>query len=163
MRACLSRHRFGGCCDRSRRRYGLYQLWHMVSAWDGSAGAHRHTAERRAFNFTNEGGVGGTTRVLKNIMGMWLLQGCRKQWHSTDYASLVALAKPTPDLISLIDPDHGSFLHPENMTAAIDEFCRSTNQPVPAGQAAYVQTIFESLALKYRYVLDCLSQLTGHV
>jgi len=120
-------------------------------------------ADAQAFNFTNEGGVGGTTRILKNIMGMWLLQGCRKQWHSTDYASLVALAKPTPDLISLIDPDHGSFLHPENMTAAIDEFCRSTNQPVPSGQGAYVQTIFESLALKYRYVLDCLSQLTGHV
>ena len=55
------------------------------------------TAEARAFNFTHEGGVGGTTRVLKNIMGMWLLQGCRKQWLATDYASLVALAKSQPD------------------------------------------------------------------
>ena len=84
------------------------------------------TAEARAFNFTNEGGVGGTTRVLKNIMGMWLLQGCRRQWQATEYSSLVALAKPKPDLISLIDPDHASFLHPEDMTSAIGEYCQST-------------------------------------
>lgn len=119
------------------------------------------TPEARAFNFTNEGGVGGTTRVLKNIVGMWLLQGCRKQWDPSDYASLVALARPRPDLASLIDPDDPSFLHPENMTAAIDQYCRATDQPVPATQSAYVQSIFESLALKYRYVLDCLGLLTG--
>ena len=119
------------------------------------------TPQARAFNFTNEGGVGGTTRVLKNIMGMWLLQGCRKQWNATDYTSLVALAKPVPDLTSLVDPDDPSFLHPDDMTAAIDDFCRRTNQPVPSGQAGYVQTIFESLALKYRYVLESLAQLTG--
>ena len=103
--AGMSRHGFGGRGDRSRRRYGVYQLGHLVVDGYGSAGADRH-ADARAFNFTNEGGVGGTTRVLKNIMGMWLLQGCRKQWNATDYASLVALAKPDPDLTSLIDPDH---------------------------------------------------------
>jgi rhamnulokinase len=119
------------------------------------------TPQARAFNFTNEGGVGGTTRVLKNIMGMWLLQGCRKRWNSGDYASLVALAKPAPDLTSIIDPDHSSFLHPEDMTAAIDDFCKSRGQPKPSTQAAYIQTIFESLALKYRYVLESLSKLTG--
>ena len=97
-------------------------------------------------------------------MGMWLLQGCRKQWHATDYASLVALAKPDPDLTSLIDPDHASFLHP-------GEHDVRDRRVLPAPRTsrshrvrrAYVQTIFESLALKYRYVLDCLSQLTGHV
>jgi rhamnulokinase len=119
------------------------------------------TPEARAFNFTNEGGVGGTTRVLKNIMGMWLLQACRRQWHASDYASLMALAKREPDLVSIIDPDHSSFLHPDNMTYAMDEYCRSTSQPVPACKADYVQTIFESLALKYRYVLECLGRLTG--
>ena len=119
------------------------------------------TPEARAFNFTNEGGVGGTTRVLKNIMGMWLLQGCRKQWRASDYGSLVALAKPQPDLTSLIDPDHSSFLHPEDMVSAIAQYCGSTDQPSPSDQAGYVQTIFESLALKYRYVLECLGQLTG--
>ncbi|MBC8088502.1 MAG: rhamnulokinase [Phycisphaerae bacterium] len=118
------------------------------------------TPQARAYNFTNEGGVGGTTRVLKNIMGMWLLQGCRKQWQATDYASLVALAKPVSDLGSLINPDHPSFLHPHDMTAAIRAFCESTRQPLPATQSAYVQTIFESLALKYRYVLDSLAQVT---
>lgn len=119
------------------------------------------TRQAHEFNFTNEGGVGGTTRLLKNIMGMWLLQGCRKSWSSTDYASLVGLAKATPELTSLIDPDHPSFLHPENMTAAIDGFCKSTGQPLPETQAAYVQIIFESLTLKYRYVLELLSKLTG--
>jgi rhamnulokinase len=119
------------------------------------------TPEARAFNFTNEGGVGGTTRVLKNIIGMWLLQGCRRQWLASDYPSLVALAKSKPDLTSLIDPDHPSFLHPDDMLSAIAAYCRSTDQPVPSDQAGYVQTIFESLALKYRYVLECLGQLTG--
>jgi rhamnulokinase len=119
------------------------------------------TPEARAFNFTNEGGVGGATRVLKNIMGMWLLQGCRKQWQTSDYASLVTLAKPQPAFVSLIDPDHFSFLHPESMTFAIDEYCRSTKQPIPSDKAAYVQTIFESLALKYRYVLESLARLTN--
>ena len=64
-------------------------------------------------------------------------------------------------LTSLIDPDHSSFLHPDDMTFAIDEYCRSTRQPMPSNQAAYVQTIFESLALKYRYVLDCLGPIDG--
>jgi rhamnulokinase len=118
------------------------------------------TPQARAYNFTNEGGVGGTTRVLKNIMGMWLLQSCRKQWHASDYASLIAMAKAQPDLTSLVDPDHPSFLHPENMTASIRGFCEATHQPAPETQAAFVQTILESLALKYRYVLDSLSHVT---
>jgi rhamnulokinase len=119
------------------------------------------TPQARAYNFTNEGGVGGSTRVLKNIMGMWLLQSCRKQWQNSDYASLVALAKPAPRLQSLIDPDHPSFLHPENMTAAIAAYCSATHQPEPDSQADYVQSILESLALKYRYVLDSLSHVPG--
>ncbi|HYP08841.1 MAG TPA: rhamnulokinase family protein [Bryobacteraceae bacterium] len=119
------------------------------------------TPEARSYNFTNEGGVGGTTRVLKNIMGMWLLQACRKQWQTVDYASIVAMAKTEPDLLSLVDPDDASFLHPQDMCAAIREFCAGTQQPVPETQAAYVQTIFESLALKYRYVLESLSNVTG--
>ena len=84
-RAGVSRHGFGGRGDRSRRRYGVYQLRHLVIAGHGSP-APIVTPDARAFNFTNEGGVGGTTRVLKNIMGMWLLQGCRKQWLASDYA-----------------------------------------------------------------------------
>jgi rhamnulokinase len=115
----------------------------------------------RLHNFTNEGGVGGTIRVLKNIMGMWLLQSCRKQWNTSDYAELVALANSEPVLSSIVDPDHPSFLHPDSMTSAIDAYCRSTHQPEPEGTAAYVQAIFESLALKYRYVLESLAEVTG--
>ena len=119
------------------------------------------TPQARSYNFTNEGGVGGTTRVLKNIMGMWLLQSCRKQWPNSDYAFLVALAQRTPRLTSLIDPDHPSFLHPPEMTGAIRAFCLQSGQTAPDTQAEYVQTILESLALKYRYVLESLSQVTG--
>lgn len=119
------------------------------------------TPEALQSNFTNEGGVGGTTRVLKNIMGLWLLQSCRKHWGSGDYASLVALAKPNPSLQALIDPDHPSFFHPQEMPTAIGEFCRRTGQVEPQSEAEFVQTIFESLALKYRYVLRSLGKLTG--
>ncbi|MBC8164403.1 MAG: rhamnulokinase [Bryobacteraceae bacterium] len=123
------------------------------------------TEETRRLNFTNEGGVGGTIRLLKNIMGMWLLQGCRKQWSAEgrefDYATLVGLARPESSHRSIVDPDHPSFLHPADMTSAIREYCRDTGQPSPAEPADYVQLILESLALKYRYVVDCLEQITG--
>jgi rhamnulokinase len=119
----------------------------------------------RALNFTNEGGVGGTIRLLKNISGMWLLQCCRKQWqdegHVSDYAALVALANPKPSLQTFIDPNHSSFLHPPRMTDAIRDFCRSTGQRTPETYADYVQAIFESLALMYRSVLESLETLTG--
>ena len=115
----------------------------------------------RALNFTNEGGVGGTIRLLKNITGMWLLQCCRKEWQETDYASLVALANPKPSLRAFIDPNHASFLHPASMTRAITEFCERSGQPRPESSADFVQLIFESLALMYRSVLESLQTLTG--
>ena len=119
------------------------------------------TETARLLNFTNEGGVCGTTRLLKNIMGMWLLQGCRKCWSDLDYGTLVAMASPRPSLRSLVDPDDPSFFHPDDMTKAIAAFCTSTGQPAPEQPADFVQTILESLALKYRYVLECLEKLTG--
>jgi rhamnulokinase len=119
----------------------------------------------RTLNFTNEGGVGGTIRLLKNITGMWLLQGCRKQWQEegrpAEYSALVALAGSSPSLRRFIDPNHASFLHPANMPAAIHAFCVSTGQPPPESAADYVQVIFESLALMYRSVVESLEQLTG--
>ncbi len=122
-------------------------------------------AEARRFNFTNEGGVAGTIRLLKNIMGMWLLQGCRRKWAADgreyDYATLVAMARTEPVLTAVVDPDDPSFLHPADMTAAIAEFCSRTGQPVPQEPAEFVQIILESLALKYRYVVDSLHALTG--
>jgi rhamnulokinase len=121
--------------------------------------------EALRLNFTNEGGVGGTIRLLKNIMGMWLLQGCRRRWlaegKECDYGTLVNLASARPVLRTIVDPDHASFLHPTDMTATLREYARRTEQPQPEVQADYVQTVLESLALKYRYTVDALRALTG--
>jgi rhamnulokinase len=122
--------------------------------------------EARRLNFTNEGGVGGTIRLLKNIMGMWLLQGCKRKWAAEgreyDYGTLVGLAKTDPVLETVIEPDDEAFLRPDDMPAAIADYCRRTGQATPADPAGYVQVILESLALKYRYVKECIEQITGN-
>jgi rhamnulokinase len=125
------------------------------------------TTRSRELNFTNEGGVAGTTRLLKNIGGMWLLQACRRTWaeagQSFEYADLLTMA--ADDRLAfkvLFDPDHATFLHPRDMVAAIAEYCRETAQPAPEGPAGYTRAILESLAFKYRFVIDCLGELTGH-
>ncbi|MDR2936938.1 MAG: rhamnulokinase [Rikenellaceae bacterium] len=113
----------------------------------------------RAMNFTNEGGVEGTTRLLKNITGMWLLERCREEWTSEasySYPQLVGMAHSVDPFHCMIDPDDPSFANPASMTGAIAAYCRRTGQPVPSTHAEYVRVIFESLALKYRYVLDML-------
>lgn len=118
-----------------------------------------------SLNFTNEGGVSGTTRLLKNVMGLWMLQGCRNCWsergQSADYQELVRLAGREPAFSHLVDPDDESFLRPTDMLAAIDNFCEKTHQPTPRTAGAYVRCILESLALKYRLVLRSLEQLCG--
>jgi rhamnulokinase len=119
----------------------------------------------RELNFTNEGGIGGTTRLLKNIAGLWLVQECRRIWQESGreytWDELVDLAAGAAPLVSLIDPDHPDFLAPANMPAAIAEYCRRTGQAVPAGEGAMVRCVLESLALRYRLVLTWLEQLTG--
>ena len=120
------------------------------------------------FNITNEGGVGGgvgSFRVLKNIMGLWLVQECRRKWISspTDlpYGELMQLAQQAMPLRSFINPDAHDFLHPDNMPSAIANFCRATHQPVPVDRGAVLRCALESLALKYRYTLEQLESLTG--
>ena len=123
------------------------------------------TPEALKLNFTNEGGVQGTTRLLKNVMGLWMLQGCRNCWsarsQSSDYGELVELAGREPAFAHLVDPDDESFLRAADMPAAIDHFCKKTHQPVPTTPGAYVRCVLESLALKYRLVLRSLEQLCG--
>jgi rhamnulokinase len=123
------------------------------------------TPEALRLNFTNEGGVTGTTRLLKNVMGLWMLQGCRNCWSSrgqgSDYRELVEFAGREPAFAHLVDPDDEAFLRPNDMLAAIDQFCRKTHQPVPSTPGAYVRCILESLAMKYRMVLRSLEQLCG--
>ena len=124
------------------------------------------SAEARQLNFTNEGGVGGTIRLLKNIMGMWLLQGCRRKWAAEgreyDYGTLVNLARTEPVLETVIEPDDEAFLRPDDMPAAIASYCERVGQRAPADPAGYVQVILESLALKYRYVKECIERITGN-
>jgi len=118
-------------------------------------------------NFTNEGGVCGTTRLLKNIGGLWLLQSCRRKWaeggNEYTYDELLAAAKAeTNSFTSLVDPDYPAFHSPDNMIAEIDQYCRRTGQVRPASPGAYTKSILESLAFKYRYVLDSLEELVGY-
>jgi rhamnulokinase len=121
------------------------------------------TNESSGLNFTNEGGVCGTTRFLKNVMGLWMLQCCRQSWLSQaqvfDYREMMELASREPEFGYLVDPDDESFLHPANMLTAIDRFCARTQQPCPKTPGAYVRTVLESLAFKYRQVIDDLERL----
>jgi rhamnulokinase len=120
----------------------------------------------RDLNFTNEGGVLGTTRLLKNVAGLWLLQACRRDWAARGelltYDHIVtAAANGERRPGTVIDPDDPAFLHPFSMVDAIADACRRTDQQVPADPAAFARTIFNGLALKYRVVLEWLEELTG--
>jgi rhamnulokinase len=115
--------------------------------------------DSRRFNFTNEGGVGGTYRLLKNITGMWLLEECRKVWGTHSYAELCAMASAEAPFQTIVDPDDSLFTAPEHMPRAIDAFCARTGQPAPRTPGAYTRTILESLALKYRSVLEQLGSI----
>jgi rhamnulokinase len=119
----------------------------------------------RELNFTNEGGVGGTIRLLKNIAGLWLVQQCRAAWQREgreyDWSQLTGMAQGAKPLVALIDPDDPRFVAPENMPAAIREFCQETGQVAPETDGAVVRCALESLALRYRMVILWLEQLNG--
>ena len=119
------------------------------------------------FNFTNEGGVGGTYRFLRNVAGLWLVQECRRIWErsgqSLSYQQLVNLAAEAKPFIAFVDPDHNSFLNPPDMPAAIIAFCEQTGQSTPATQGEIIRCALESLALKYRAVLEMISQIRGPI
>ena len=123
------------------------------------------TPDALRLNFTNEGGVNGTTRLLKNVMGLWMLQSCRQSWTaqglSYDFRELIELATREPSFRHLVDPDDESFLRTPDMLAAINQFCTRTHQPVPKEPGAYVRAVLESLAFKYRVVLRNLEQVCG--
>jgi len=121
-----------------------------------------------AFNLTNEGGINDTFRVLKNIMGMWLLQECRREWalqgKNTTYAELTQMAAQTPALQSFVCPADPRFLHPSDaqsgtMVARIQAFCRETSQPIPQSYGEVTRCILESLALEYRRTAEQLTAL----
>ena len=114
-------------------------------------------------NVTNEGGVEGTIRLLKNITGMWLVEQCMKEWEKAgrtyNYSEMVSLAEKSEPFRCFINPDDAIFANPESMTEAITEYCIQTGQTPPSTDAEYFRTIFDSLALKYREVLGHLQSL----
>ena len=118
------------------------------------------TEETERLNFTNEGGVAGTIRLLKNICGMWLLERCRTGWENISYPELIAEAEEAEPFRSLINPDDACFANPADMQEAICRYCAETNQPVPETRGQIVRCIFESLALRYRQVLENLCNLS---
>lgn len=113
-----------------------------------------------ALDFTNEGGVGGKIRFLKNIFGLWLVQECRRTWErggqKLDYASLTNEAAASPAFVSIINLDDARLIAPDNMPDLLQTMCRETGQPVPEGRGPIVRCALESLALKYRQTLRAL-------
>lgn len=116
-------------------------------------------------NYTNEGGVGGKIRFLKNIMGLWLVQECRNEWirqgDSLTFSEMVTLAESAEPFRSLVDPNDQSFVAPGDMPKRIADFCAKTEQPVPETKGQILRTALESLALRYRLSVEELERITG--
>jgi rhamnulokinase len=118
-----------------------------------------------AANVTNEGGVYGTNRLLKNVMGLWIVQQCRATWVNSgslySYDELATMAEQAMPLVALIDPDDKRFLAPGDHPLHIAAYCAETGQPVPTGHGGIIRAVYESLALAYRATLEQLAALTG--
>ena len=123
------------------------------------------TPECLARNFTNEAGIGGTTRLLKNVCGLWLVQQCRAAWQRAgqewSWDQLTALAAEAPPLVTLVDPNHPSLVAPADMPAAIRALARASGEPEPETTAATVRAALESVAAAVRRTLGELDSLLG--
>lgn len=147
----------------ARNKYFAYLssgTWSLMGIETKNAIINEVSYER---NFTNEGGVEGTTRFLKNICGMWLLERCRKEWTDAprDYNVLFGDAMKTPAFQSIINPDDPMFANPPVMQVAIQEYCRQTEQHVPQNYAEITRCIFESLALRYKEVFGYIREMAS--
>jgi rhamnulokinase len=122
------------------------------------------TPSALAYNFTNEGGVQNTIRLLKNVMGLWLVQECRRTWaqhgQELSYAELTQLAAEAPPFAAWVEPDDASFFAPGDMPSRIADFCSRTGQTPPASTGAFIRCALESLAFKYRWVIEKAEELT---
>jgi rhamnulokinase len=123
------------------------------------------TEKALSLNVTNEGGVDGTYRLLKNVMGLWIVQECRRSFerrgNALDYSTLTKLASDAASFRSLVDPNDLTFLSPGDMATALQDYCRSRKQPAPESEGQLIRCALESLALKYRQVLRGIESLTG--
>lgn len=118
-----------------------------------------------AANLSNEGGI-GNVRLLKNCMGTWLVQELRRAWAAADgrewsWSELDAMTSAAAPFATLINPDDAGFYNPSNMEAAIVSYCRRVGQPVPGDRGAMLRAVYESLALKYRYVAGQIDRVSG--
>jgi rhamnulokinase len=123
------------------------------------------TDQTLRYNFTNEGGVFGKWRLSKNVMGLWLLQECRRAWarqgEELSYDEIIRMASQAKPFQVIIDPDFGGFLHPDDMPDQIRQYCINTGQPVPQNKGELIRSVLESIALKYRWVLERLEEITA--
>ena len=142
--------------------------WISSGTWS-IMGAEVHvpclTDKALEYNFTNEGGVFGTWRLSKNIMGLWLVQECKRTWahqgEDLSYAEITRLASEAKPFLAVIDPDDSRFLHPGDMPERIQNYCAETNQAVPQTKGEVIRVALESIALKYRWVLARLEELAS--
>jgi rhamnulokinase len=146
----------------SRSAYISSGTWSLVGL---EVGAPVINDAALAANVTNEGGVYGSYRLLKNVMGLWIVQQCRATWAAAgeehSYAELTEMAASTPSLVSPIDPNDGRFLPPGDHPSRVQSWCRENGLPVPQTKGEIVRSVLEGLALRYARVLDDLTSLTG--
>lgn len=123
-------------------------------------------ADSLRYNLTNEGGVAGTWRLSKNVIGLWLVQECRRTWtkqgEAYSYDELTQLAEQARPFLAVIDTDAEDFLHPGDMPERLRAYCRRTGQAVPETKGEIIRVVLESLALRYRWVLECLEKTLGY-
>ena len=136
--------------------------WSLMGIETKDAIINEQSYER---NFTNEGGIEGTTRFLKNICGMWLYERCRKEWpaevQKMSHPELQGSAMNVEAFRSIINPDDALFANPSSMIGAIQQYCRETDQPVPETPAEICRCIFDSLALRYKQVFGYLEEMAS--
>jgi rhamnulokinase len=142
--------------------------WISSGTWSivGMEASEPHVDEKTLrLNFTNEGGVFGTWRLSKNMMGLWLVQECRRAWsqqgEDLSYDEMTRLATEADPFLALIDPDFEGFLHPCDMPSQVQKYCADTNQVVPQTKGQILRIILEGIALKYRFTLERLEELAG--
>jgi len=117
------------------------------------------------YNFTNEGGIDGSYRFSKNVMGLWIIQQCRQQWKNEgkefSYSELTEMAEKATPLKTIVDPDHGEFLLMVKMADKVIDYCRKTNQPIPTKEGEVVRAVLQGLAMRYRIVIERLEEMSG--
>jgi rhamnulokinase len=149
-------------CSRPEWCYVSLGTWALVGA---ELDQPLVTPECRSHNFTNEGGVGGTTRLLKNVCGLWLVQQCRAHWQKAgqtwSWEQLTALAAESAPLVTLVDPNHASLVAPADMPEAIRSLARAAGEPVPETTGAVIRAALESVAAAVRKTLEELDTLLG--